>query len=118
MANTKQRDRKNPDGSDTYWCPACRLYLPPDMFHYHHAKKYNLASICKQSIIARLEQQKKGVVKKRPLRKCKLDRVDRGSIDGFKKYYSQRTFLFKDIYGIEYSEGSAVDVFNELFSKH
>jgi hypothetical protein len=44
----------------------------------------------------------------------KLEGVDRGKIAGFKKYYSQRPFLFKEIYKADYSDQTAEREFNGM----
>ena len=43
-----------------------------------------------------------------------LEGVDRSKPTGFKKYYSQRQDHFKELFGVEYSEDSAMNVFKVL----
>jgi hypothetical protein len=43
-----------------------------------------------------------------------LDNIDRGTIQGFSKYFRNRREHFKDIFGIEYSEESAKVAWQEV----
>jgi hypothetical protein len=107
-----KKERKNPDGSDTYWCPMCKKYLSRGMFHKHTLKKYGISSACKECLKDQKYMRSKS---KRP--RSRLDKTDRYSLDGFIFYFSKRTFLFKEIFRVEYSTESATKIFNEMKGK-
>ena len=107
-----KEERKNLDGSDTYWCPMCKKYLPRNMFHKHAIKKYGISSVCKED----LKDQK--IMRSNPKRpRSRFDKIDRNSIEGFIKYFSKRPFLFRETFGVEYSTESATKIFNDMKGK-
>lgn len=44
----------------------------------------------------------------------KLDGCNRGKVEGFKKYFSQRQFLFKDTFKTDYSDQNAEREFRSI----
>jgi hypothetical protein len=38
-----KKEKQNPDGSETYWCPVCKNYLEPELFFRHYRK--NMESV-------------------------------------------------------------------------
>ena len=107
-----KEERKNPDGSDTYWCPMCKNYLPRSMYHKHAIKKYGLSSVCKECLKDQKYMRNKS---KRP--RSRLDKTDRYSLNGFMLYFSKRPFLFRETFRVEYSTESATKIFNDMKGK-
>lgn len=107
-----KEERKNPDGSDTYWCPMCKNYLPRSMYHKHNIRAYQITSVCKEC----LKDQKYARSKsKRP--RSRFDKTDRNNIEGFIKYFSKRPFLFRETFRVDYSTESATKIFNDMKGK-
>lgn len=107
-----KEERKNPNGSDTYWCPMCKKYLPRNMFHKHAVKKYGISSVCKEDLKDQKIMRNKS---KRP--RSRFDKTDRNNIEGFIKYFSKRPFLFRETFRVDYSTESATNVFNGMKGK-
>ncbi len=107
-----KEERKNPDGSDTYWCPMCKKYLPRNMFHKHAIKKYGISSVCKEDLKDQKIMRNKS---KRP--RSRFDKTDRNNIEGFIKYFSKRPFLFRETFRVDYSTESATKIFNDMKGK-
>lgn len=107
-----KEERKNLDGSDTYWCPMCKKYLPRSLFYKQTIKKHGISSTCKECL---KEQKFIRGKSKRPI--SRFDKIDRYSLDGFIFYFSKRIFLFQETFKTEYSTESATKIFNEMKGK-
>ena len=55
--------------------------------------------------------------KKTPLKRRKLDYMDRSNVNGFVKYFSERKYLFKDVFHVEYTEETAIEKFYQASGK-
>lgn len=105
-----KKEKQNPDGSETYWCPVCKNYLEPELFFRHYRKKHGISSTCRGCTTGIKH-------KKTPLKRRKLDYMGRSNVNGFVKYFSERKYLFKDVFHVEYTEETAIEKFYQASEK-
>jgi hypothetical protein len=127
--------RRHPTNENWYWCPDCRIYKFCDpqnddlkVNEFYITSRGHVDGVCKI-------HRKIRNVKYRPEKKyddhglligkkhqehqdaevgtSKLAGINRGRIEGFKRYFSQNRGLFKEIYQMDYSDGAAEMNFNK-----
>ncbi len=120
-----RHQKQHPVNENLFWCPLCEKYKDKSDFATNKAALYGICGYCKKCVNIRAGRaaEKKElerlevVVKNKQARAIDFERIDRSKIGGFKRYFSNRQWMFMNTYGVPYSDVAADVIFQTVWEE-
>jgi hypothetical protein len=105
--------RQNPSDPTQFWCSYHKAYEPKDSFSPDLNHKWGIAGRCRVACneYQNKHYQHRPVIKEAP--PLKTEMINRNCLKGFIRYFSHWPILFRDQFGMAYSEDAAKIAFQK-----